>query len=98
MARFKLAPEVQVNYAKWGEVRAIDVMPQGMITEADRRRAVAIAKQVGFTGIGIYPHWQPRAGIHLDVREPETPGHIATWSGLNVNGEQVYAAIEQGLA
>lgn len=85
----------QHNVNKWGEVRAIDVMPQGMDTAQDRQRAVRLAEQVGFTGIGIYPHWQPRPGIHLDVREGD---HVAKWAGLlNDNGQQVYAAIEQGL-
>jgi len=89
----------QHNVTLWGEVRATDIMPEGMNTAADRSRAVAIARAVGFTGIGIYPDWQPRAGLHLDVREPETPGHIATWAGLkDHNGQQYYAGIEQGLA
>lgn len=88
----------QHNVSAWGEVRAIDVMPRGMSTEAERRRAVAIAKEVGFTGIGIYPDWKPRAGLHLDVRKPQSPGHVATWSGIkNHNGKQVYASLERGL-
>jgi len=89
----------QHNVSLWREVRAVDVMPEGMNTAADRSRAVAIAKAVGFTGIGIYPDWNPRAGLHLDVRKPETPGYVATWAGLkDHNGQQYYAAIEQGLA
>jgi hypothetical protein len=88
----------QHNVNKWGEVRAIDLMPSGMNTAADRQRAYSIALDIGFTGIGIYPDWQPKPGIHLDVRDPETPGHVATWAGLkDNNGEQYYAAIEQGI-
>lgn len=88
----------QHNVLKWGEVRALDLMPKGMDTAYDRRRAVNIAMAVGFTGIGIYPDWQPRPGIHVDVREPKEPGHIAMWSGVHENGNQVYANIERGLA
>lgn len=88
----------QHNAAKWGEVRAVDISPQGMNTAEERRRAVNIALTVGFTGIGIYREWH-KPGLHLDVREPETPGHVATWAGeYKPDGTQQYVSIERGLA
>lgn len=52
-----------------------------------------IAKQIGFTGIGIYPHHKPFAGVHLDMR----PGPIKTWGMLpiGVNDKQVEVSIAQ---
>lgn len=88
----------QHNALKWGEVRAVDIMPHGMDTPAMRQLAVTIAEEVGYTGIGVYPDWKPHPGIHVDVREPEIPGHVAKWSGVIEDGRQVYAAIERGLA
>jgi len=86
----------QHNLSKWGEVRAADIMPAGMNTAADRRRAVAIARSVGFTGIGVYPSWKPYPGIHVDVRKPKFTGHVATWSQL-ASGAR-YGPIGEGLA
>ncbi len=83
----------QHNILNWGEVRAIDVMPQGMITVADRRRAADLAELVGFTGIGIYPDWKPRPGLHLDVRD----GSKASWSAFKVDGQQQYFALSRAL-
>lgn len=85
----------QHNVNLWGEVRASDIMPQGMISVADRQRAVRIAREVGFTGIGVYPGWAPYPGIHVDVREPSSPGHVATWSQLASNAP--YGPISEGL-
>lgn len=73
----------QHNVDMWGEVRAADVMFEGVTLE----RAYQVAKEVGFSGIGAYPHWQPTQGLHLDVR-PSALGYVATWAGLTVNGVQ----------
>ena len=69
--------ESQHNVDAWGESRAIDVFPDGMETAADRKRAFQIAKDVGFTGIGIYTDTKPSNMMHLDVR---SGSHVATWS------------------
>lgn len=82
------------NLDLWGEVQAIDILPKGMITAEDRRRAVKIAHEVGFMGIGVYPEWSPSAGLHVDVRNTAA---VATWSRMAVNGEQQYLGIEAGL-
>lgn len=84
----------QHNLLRWGVVRAIDVMPVGMLSRADARRAVEIAAEVGMDGIGLYPHWKPRAGLHLDMRE-EGGGR---WGGvLDEDGNQVMVALDTAL-
>ena len=67
----------QHNVDRWGETRAIDVFPDGMNTVGERARAYQIARDVGFTGIGIYTDTMPSNLLHVDVR----PGdYVATWS------------------
>lgn len=83
------------NYLIHGEVKAIDVMPMPPLgaTTTERRRWVETAQAVGFTGIGLYPDWKPRVGLHLDVR----PTKLATWAGVrNAQGKQVYVNISEG--
>lgn len=59
------------------------------------REILDIVSQMGFTGIGVYPHWQMNGkmigGLHLDVR----PGPRATWMGVRSNGKQVYIALNE---
>ncbi len=80
----------QHNVDMWGEVRAADVMFQGVTLE----KAVEVAKEVGFSGIGAYPDWNPRPGLHLDVR----PAPLALWSGIKSGGQQVYRGIAEAFA
>lgn len=89
------------NWVKRGRVMAVDLMPMppGGATPAERRRWFEVAKQVGFTGIGIYPHWEPRPGIHVDVRTDRPEGQPATWAGIpGPDGVQTYFGIERGFA
>lgn len=91
------------NYMLHGEVMAIDLMPAppGGATATERARWVEVARQVGFRGIGLYPDWKPRPGIHVDVRKISalSGGRVATWAGVrNSQGKQVYEAIERGYA
>jgi len=65
------------NVLKWGEVRAVDVFPQGMDTLEDRQRAFQIAKSVGLTGIGLYTDTRPSTMLHLDNRDKFT-----YWTGI----------------
>lgn len=85
------------NYVLHGAVKAIDVMPKppGGATPGERQRWVQVAQQAGFTGIGLYPTWKPRAGLHLDVR-PTTPARWAWLGDRNAAGHQVYVGIERG--
>ena len=85
------------NYVKHGEVYAIDVMPFGIEGYEDALRAAAAARMVGFTGIGFYPHWKPRPGLHLDTRPNRHPDNPALWGGIRVNGRQVYTEMEDAL-
>lgn len=84
----------QHNILKWGEVRANDLMIPSMQTASDRQEVFRIARQVGFTGIGIYPDWQPHQGIHVDVREDRESGDPATWAAFKVDGEQQYTGLD----
>lgn len=72
----------QHNVDKWGEVRAVDIFPRGLATKYDAERAFNIARNIGVTGIGIYPDWQPSVGMHLDVRRDKRPGNPATWGAV----------------
>lgn len=91
------------NYLMHGEIMALDVMPipPGGATPAERQRWVNIAREVGFTGIGLYPDWKPRPGMHLDVRPVSAlrAGQaFASWSGVrDSSGNQVYTSIDAGL-
>jgi hypothetical protein len=90
----KLGPndDSQHNVTKWGEVRAADVM----ITGIDLQDAYDLAREVGFTGVGVYPDWDPDPGLHVDVREDASPDDPAQWAGLDTeNGGQTYVAASQ---
>lgn len=92
----------QHNIDRWGVVRAVDVLPQ--LGRRYRSMALDLAKEVGFTGIGVYPDWSPSWGMHLDVRRDREPGDPALWSGLKIYDHdkqrtvQVYRAVAEGLA
>ena len=83
------------NVDRWGEVRATDVFPEGLRTQADARRAIRCAEEAGFTGIGIYPEWEPSVGMHLDTRDGE---HVAKWGFLDTaDGGQRMVAQSQAI-
>ena len=83
------------HYAIHG-VRALDVLIPEHIT---LERAYNVARGVGmFSGIGVYPDWQPRHGLHLDTRKDRTPAAPATWAGIKVAGVQVYRSLAEGFA
>jgi hypothetical protein len=87
----------QHNFDRWDEVRAVDVQPDGMVTRDDAYRAVLLAQSVGFTGIGLYPHWSGGPGLHLDVRHERAPGHAVTWGGVRAASGQVYVSLNDAL-
>ncbi len=75
----------QHNLDKWGEVRALDLMPTvdgRSMTAADAERAVSLAKEIGFTGIGVYSDTSPYWLLHVDVREDRLSGSPATWGRI----------------
>lgn len=89
----------QHNIRRWGKVNAIDIMPinenRTSLSMPQLKQAFILAKNLGFTGIGVYPDWKPYAGLHLDVREDRVIGDPATWAGINNDGKQVYITINE---
>ena len=89
----------QHNVDRWGEVRAADVMPiPSLFHRVTLSDAVAAARAAGFTGIGAYPDWRPRPGVHLDVRSDQSAGAPATWGGINIGGTQTYVSLADALS
>lgn len=86
------------NVAKWGSVRAADVIIPGA-TKADLPGFYQVAREMGvFGGIGVYPDWKPWPGLHLDTRDRD-PQQPATWAGLNdSSGKQFYTGVNQAWA
>lgn len=83
------------NFDRWGEVKALDVMPEGMDDAVSAIEADRIARHIcGFGGVGLYPHWLPRPGLHLDIR-PISNG--ARWGAIKEDGKQIYVTFEQAL-
>ncbi|WP_299592703.1 hypothetical protein [uncultured Microbulbifer sp.] len=79
----------QHNIDRWGEVRAIDIFPTvggNYITTTDQlKRAAHIAREVGFTGVGVYTDTKPGHMVHVDVRPDRNSGDPATWSRVAGN-------------
>lgn len=77
-------------------VNAVDVMIPEAVT---LRRAYRVARDVNkFSGIGLYPDWQPKHGLHLDVRADRTAANPATWSAFRTaDGGQQYTSIDRAL-
>ncbi len=98
MGRKATNSKSQHNIERWGEVRAIDLFPSKLANDDDVERFVLAATDVGFTGIGIYPHWSSGIGVHLDVREGVQAGYPATWGGVNNDvGRQVYVSLSDAM-
>ena len=90
----------QHNVDRDGILRAVDLMPEGIKTRADMERAVDIAKRVGFTGIGVYPDWRPRPGIHVDTREDRVRNNPAQWGAVRdtPSAKQRYTSTHEALS
>jgi hypothetical protein len=88
----------QHNADKWGVVRAVDVFPEMLTSSFDAEDFVDLATRVGFTGIGVYPHWTGGIGVHLDTRVDAEPGNPAKWGAVNnAMGKQRYVALSEAL-
>jgi len=83
----------QHNFNQWGEVRAADIFPKGMIGSADFARAYNLAKQAGASGIGVYTDTRPGPMLHLDVRIDKTPANPARWARIKDDGESIYVGM-----
>lgn len=72
------------NVERWGEVLAVDCFVSGAKTKADAILIYKTAKDIGFTGIGVYPEWRLGngkicVGFHLGVRANRPMGDPAKW-------------------
>jgi hypothetical protein len=94
--RLGLDSLTQHNFDRWGEVRAVDgYLPEG-VTYLEFYN---VAKEVGFTGIGLYDGWSGGRGFHVDVREDRDEGSPAIWGGTYIydpvtkKGKTTYGSI-----
>ena len=87
----------QHNIDRWGEVRAVDVFPSGLVTREDVDSFLLSAISIGITGIGFYPDWSGGFGFHLDVREDREPGYPATWGRVDTRLEKQYVSIDAAM-
>jgi len=88
------------NVVRYGQTYAVDVLiPRGHSLRETYRAARAARL---FSGLGVYPDWSPRPGLHLDVRHrapdsptPEaSPSDPARWAGVDDgDGGQRYVGI-----
>lgn len=78
-------------------LRVADVMPHKKggiaLDHGEMLYAVELAREVGFTGIGLYPYWHPFPGLHLDMRD----GPLKTWAMIpSPSGKQVEISMAEG--
>lgn len=95
-----LGPEdtSQHNVDRWGEVRATDIVPEGIATKADAERFVQVLIDSGFQGVGFYPHWNQGPGFHADTRVNVEEHYVAKWGRLDNREEPEYVSIAKALA
>jgi len=85
-----------------GVSRAVDMFPEGesggSMTPAEAEEFAALARNLGFTGIGLYRdtfyNGQPWIMVHLDTRINVNQGEAATWS--RIGGE--YTGLTEAFA
>lgn len=87
----------QHNINKWGEVRAVDVMPTMIKCYETMLHALEMAQECGFKGIGIYPDWAPYPGLHLDVRHGRNFDDPAIWAAIEVDRKQKFVSLDEAL-
>ena len=82
------------NVERWGQVMALDIFPE----KVEPRRWVAVAREVGITGLGFYPDWRPQPGLHIDSRSTRH-ARVATWGGVRdkPGSRQRYVGLEAAL-
>lgn len=93
------------NVDVFGMVHAVDVLlplSWGVEEGFDAARNTRL-----FSGIGVYPFWKPRPGLHVDVRhlsavnptKGATPLNPATWGAVRgAGGRQEYVSAAAALA
>ena len=88
--------EHNVDY--WGEVLAVDCFVRGVYNRAQAQAVAHEAKDIGFTGIGVYSDTRNNYGeeqvmFHLGVRPNESMGSPATWGRVDGKYTSLTAAI-----
>lgn len=97
--RLSTSDQSEHNVNFWDYCLAGDVFIDEIFTQAQARKIVALATELGFTGIGVYADTtnnfgQAQVMFHLGVRPTRNMGDPATWG--RVAGE--YTDIETALA
>ena len=76
----------QHNARPDGVVRAVDIFPEGLNAE-EAREFVAMATNIGFTGIALYSDTQyqgaPQMMAHVDTRPSREENDPALWSRID---------------
>lgn len=90
------ASHSQHNIDRYGVVNAADIFPSGL-TDKNVGAFYQLAKEVGFTGIGIYADTKydgkPHTMFHVDVRSSAQVGSPAKWG--RIDGQ--YVSLEKVL-
>ena len=93
------------NIDVYGMVYAADVLLPMSWSAAEGLEAALKLRL--FSGVGVYPFWKPRPGLHLDVRhlsavnpsKGRTPLNPATWGAMpGDSGRQEYCSAAAALA
>lgn len=87
----------QHNITKWGEVRAVDILPDGVTNHDSAYAFFMLAIECGFTGIGLYLDWASGVGFHLDVRTDKQPGYPSTWGRVQGAAGSRYVSLNDAL-
>lgn len=87
------------NVEKRGRVQCVDGFPAGMTTQKDAEKAKELARQCGFSSIGLYPHWRPSPGLHLGIRLGAGGRNpMAEWGAVRTpDGKQKFVSWEEAL-
>ena len=52
------------------------------LNNCEARKFIAHIIRLGFTGVGVYPHWSPMPGFHVDMRVQPEGKLLSTWGAL----------------
>lgn len=90
------------HYVNNNEVKAIDVMfsKNGKrLSNIELTQVFYTIKSLNFfSGLGVYPEWQPLNGMHLDMRYSSSAENPALWGAVkDVDNEQTYVSIQSVL-
>lgn len=79
------------HYAVGRLADAADVMAPGRSLR-EQYEAAASVDAIG--AIGVYPHWRPHAGLHIDTRPRKASGARAEWRAFPTEDGQDYVALD----